>query len=172
MIREIRKIGDPTLRRKAKKVEKITPDVRKLIDDMLQTMREKQGIGLAAPQVGVGLRVAVVELDKDDELPGSGQTYVLVNPELAQVSVEEDVAQEGCLSIPGWRGMVQRPARVTVRAMDKDGKRIKFDAEGYVARAIQHEIDHLDGILFTDKLTAPDQIWRVDENAKDDDSAA
>lgn len=170
MIREIRKIGDPVLRRKTKKVEKVTPDVRKLIDDMLQTMRDKQGIGLAAPQVGIGLRVAVVELDKDDDLPGSGQTYILVNPELAQTSVEEDVGQEGCLSIPGWRGMVQRPARVTVRAMDKDGKRIKFDAEGYVARAIQHEIDHLDGILYTDKLIAPDQIWRVDENAKDEDS--
>lgn len=169
MIREIRKIGDPVLRRKAKKVEKITPEIKRLITDMLETMRERQGIGLAAPQVGIGLRVAVVEIEPNENTPGSGQTYVLVNPELAKTSVEEEENQEGCLSIPGWRGMVQRPARVTVRAMDGAGNRVKIDAEGYLARAFQHEIDHLDGILFTDKLTAPDRIWRVDENAKDEE---
>ncbi|HQZ99907.1 MAG TPA: peptide deformylase [Thermoflexales bacterium] len=167
MIRQIRKIGDPVLRRKAKKVEKVTPEIRKLIDDMLETMRAQRGIGLAAPQVGIALRVAVVEIEKDEDTPGSGQTYVLVNPELAKTSAEEDENQEGCLSIPGWRGMVQRPSRVTVRAMDREGNRVKIDAEGYVARAFQHEIDHLDGVLFTDKLTAPDRIWRVDENAPD-----
>lgn len=168
MIRSVNKIGDPILRRKAKKVEKISRDTQKLIDDMIETMRAHRGIGLAAPQVGVGQRVAVVELDKDEAVPGSGVTHVLVNPEIVKSSAEVWENQEGCLSIPGWRGEVERPLKVMVRALDRDGNRVRIEAEGWVARAIQHEIDHLDGILFIDKLVAPDRIWRVDESKAED----
>lgn len=168
MIRSICRIGDPVLRRKAKKVEKVTRDIQKLADDMVETMRASRGIGLAAPQVGVGQRVAVVELDKDEAVPGSGVTYVLINPEVVKSSADVWESQEGCLSIPGWRGVVERPHKVVVRALDRDGNRVRLEAEGWLARAIQHEIDHLDGVLFIDKLVAPDRIWRVDENAVDD----
>lgn len=167
MVRVIRKIGDPALRRKAKKIEKVTRDVQKLLDDMVETMRAGNGIGLAAPQVGVAQRALVVELEQDEKVPGSGMTYALVNPEVVHRSEEVWENQEGCLSIPGWRGEVERPYRVTVKALDRDGNRVRIEAEGWVARALQHEIDHLEGMLFIDKLVAPDRIWRVEEPQKE-----
>jgi len=167
MVRVIRKIGDPALRRKAKKIEKVTRDVQKLLDDMVETMRAGYGIGLAAPQVGVAQRALVVELEQDEKVPGSGMTYALVNPEVVHRSEEVWENQEGCLSIPGWRGEVERPYRVTVKALDRDGNRVRIEAEGWVARALQHEIDHLEGVLFIDKLVAPDRIWRVEEPQKE-----
>ena len=167
-VRKIRMIGDPVLRKKAKKVEKLSKDHQKLIDDMVVTMHAANGVGLAAPQVGISERIAVVEMEKDENIPGSGETYILINPEISKASEETDDHAEGCLSIPGWQGEVTRPLRVTVKAMDRKGNRIKFDVEGHVARAIQHEIDHLDGVLYVDKLVAPDRIWRIqdDENAE------
>jgi len=167
-VRKIRMIGDPVLRKKAKKVAKLTRDHQKLIDDMVVTMHAANGVGLAAPQIGVSERIAVVELELDEKVPGSGQTYVLINPEISQMSPEQDEHAEGCLSIPGWQGEVARPLRVTVKAMDRKGNRIKFEAEGHVARAIQHEIDHLDGVLYVDKLIAPDRIWRIQDNESED----
>jgi peptide deformylase len=163
MIRPIRKIGDPVLRKKAKKVEKITRDTLKLIADMVETMHHAHGQGLAAPQVGVSLRVAVVEVPKSDDVPGSGVLYTLINPEVVKQSVETWEFQEGCLSIPGWRGDVARPCRVVVRALDRHGNRVKYEVEGHVARAFLHEIDHLDGVLYIDKLISPDRVWRVNE---------
>lgn len=162
MNRPIRKIGDPVLRRKAKKVEKITKETQRLIDDMIETMHAADGIGLAAPQVGVLQRIAVVEIEADEKIPGSGKLYVLINPEVVARSEEEEIGVEGCLSIPGWQGEVARPARITVRALDRNGQRYKLEAEGLLARAILHEIDHLDGILFLDRLVAPDRVWRVE----------
>jgi peptide deformylase len=138
-----------------------------LLDDMLETMRAGNGIGLAAPQVGVLQRALVVEIEQDDKIPGSGVVYALVNPEIAHRSEDTWENQEGCLSIPGWRGEVERPYKVTVKALDRDGNRVRFEAEGWVARALQHEIDHLDGVLFIDRLVAPDRVWRVDETAKE-----
>ena len=167
MLREIRKIGDPVLRRKAKKIEKVNRDTQKLLDDLLETMRSGNGIGLAAPQVGVLQRALVVELEQDEDIPGSGIAYALVNPEIVRRSEETWENQEGCLSIPGWRGEVDRPYRVTVKALDRDGNRVRIEAEGWVARALQHEIDHLDGVLFIDKLVTPDRIWRVEEPQKE-----
>jgi peptide deformylase len=164
MVREIKKIGDPVLRRKAKKVEKVTKETRKLIDDMIETMHSAHGMGLAAPQVGVLQRVAIVEVEQNDEVPGSGQTYILINPEVVKRSEETWLNQEGCLSIPGWRGEVERPLRITVKMTDREGNRVKLDLESWVARAFMHEIDHLDGVMFIDKLVAPDRIWRVNEN--------
>ncbi len=167
MLREIRKIGDPVLRRKAKKVEKVTRDTQKLIDDMIETMHAAHGMGLAAPQVGVLQRVAVVEVEKSDDVPGSGTIYVLVNPEVVRQSDDTWQNQEGCLSIPGWRGDVERPMRVTVKALDRNGNRVKYDVEGWVARAFLHEIDHLDGVMFIDKLVSPDRMWRVEEGREE-----
>ena len=163
MVKKIRTIGDPLLRKKAKKVDKVTKEHQKLIEDMIETMRASNGIGLAAPQVGVPERIIVVEMDKDDEIPGSGVTYVLFNPELNHFSTDKDEKPEGCLSIPGWAGEVTRPLRVTVKGMDRQGNRVKFEAEGAIARAFQHEVDHLDGVLYVDKLVAPDRIWRVED---------
>lgn len=168
MILVIRKIGDPILRRKAKKVDKVTKETKKLVDDMLATMHAASGQGLAAPQIGVGQRVAVVEVPQNDEIPGSGVTYALINPEIVSVSDDNWEHQEGCLSIPGWRGDVVRPYRVVVRALDRDGNRVKHEVEGHVARAFLHEIDHLDGVLYIDKLVSPDRVWRVNEDATED----
>lgn len=167
MVREIVKLGDPVLRRKARKVEKVNRETHKLIDDMLETMRAANGLGLAAPQVGVLQRVAVVEVHEDEKLPGSGTVYALINPEVVRKSEEELASQEGCLSIPGWRGEVVRPLKITVKAMDRSGNRVKHDFEGLLARAMLHEIDHLDGVLYIDKLVAPDRIWRVPEGEEE-----
>jgi peptide deformylase len=171
MLREIRKIGDPVLRRKAKKVEKVNKETQKLIDDMLETMRAANGVGLAAPQVGVLQRVAVVEVEQKDDVPGSGVTYALINPEVVKQSEETWQHQEGCLSIPGWRGEVERPMKITLKALDRSGNRIKLDLEGWVARAILHEVDHLDGVMYIDKLVAPDRIWRVEEGEEEAEGA-
>ena len=164
MIRDVKRIGDPVLRKKAKKIGKITRDVQKLIDDMLETMHHHNGVGLAAPQVGISQRLFVVEMELSDNIPGSGVTYAIINPELVRTAGEPLVAQEGCLSIPGWRGEVQRPASAIVKGLDRNGSRIKLEVEGGIARAMLHELDHLDGVLFIDKLIAPDKIWPVDES--------
>jgi peptide deformylase len=167
MIRKIRTIGDPVLRKKARKVDKPNRDHQKLIDDMIETMRASDGIGLAAPQIGIPERIIVVELEQDENNPGSGITYALVNPELSNYSTDKDDKAEGCLSIPGWAGEVARSLRVTVKGMDRQGNRVKFEAEGAVARAFQHEVDHLDGVLYVDKLIAPDRVWRVEDKDKE-----
>jgi peptide deformylase len=141
---QIRKIGDPVLRTKAKKIDEITEKINDLIDNMFETMYAEDGIGLAAPQVGILKRIAVVDIQEDNKI-------VLINPEI----IEEEgkaVMEEGCLSIPGETGDVIRAEKIKVRTLDRDGNEIEFKAEGLEARAIQHEIDHLDGILFIDKV--------------------
>jgi len=168
MVREIRKIGDPVLRKKAKKVEKINKDTLKLLDDMRETMRSVHGAGLAAPQVGVSQRVALVEVPQKEDIPGSGVLYELINPEVVKQFDDTWEHQEGCLSIPGWRGDVSRPIKIVVRAQDRTGTRIKHEVEGHIARAFLHEIDHLDGVLYIDKLVSPDRVWRVNEDADED----
>jgi peptide deformylase len=172
MIREIRKIGDPVLRKKAKKVEKISKDTQKLLDDMIETMHKANGMGLAAPQVGISQRIAIVEVPRDEidknAEAGAVVQYQLINPEVMKQSEDTWEHQEGCLSIPGWRGDVVRPSKIVVRALDREGNRLKIEAEGMLARALLHEIDHLDGVLYIDKLVSPDRVWRVDEDATED----
>jgi peptide deformylase len=168
MIRPIRKLGDPVLRKRANKIEKITKDTLKLIDDMVETMHDNAGIGLAAPQVGVSQRIAVIELLKTDEHPKAGVLFTLINPEVLKVSTEKVTAQEGCLSIPGWVGEVERPIKLVVKAMDRHGNRVKHEVDGWLARAMLHEIDHLDGVLYIDKLIAPERIWPVEEAKVDE----
>ncbi|MHB8508404.1 MAG: peptide deformylase [Candidatus Dormibacteria bacterium] len=153
MIREIVKVEDARLRTKCPRVPKVDQDIQRLIDDMVDTMRG-QGIGLAAPQVGVLLRVIVC--DVDDHL------HVIVNPEIVRTEGSQ-VGIEGCLSIPGYVGEVERHERVVVKGRNRNGKEIRVKAEGLLSRCLQHEIDHVDGILFTDRLTDPATFRRVDD---------
>ncbi|MBO8167843.1 MAG: peptide deformylase [Thermoanaerobacteraceae bacterium] len=141
---QIVKQGDPVLREKARPVSKINANILKLLDNMADTMYDAEGVGLAAPQIGISKRVIVVDC-------GEG-LIELINPEIVEAEGSEtDV--EGCLSIPGVQGMVPRAAKVKVRGLDRNGKKVELTATGLLARALQHEIDHLDGILFIDKVT-------------------
>lgn len=145
-ILNIRKIGDPVLRTKSRKVEKITKRTKELLDNMADTMYAAPGVGLAAPQVGILQRIAIIDVDDENGL------VELINPVITKYSKEKVIVEEGCLSIPGKNGEVVRPARVTVKALNRDGKEIEIETDGYLARAIQHEVDHLEGVLFVDKI--------------------
>jgi len=160
-VREIITSENPTLRRKAKKVSKITPELQRLADDMLETLHAANGAGLAAPQVAQSIRLFVAELEENEENPGSGKVYVVFNPEYIWQSPELVDGAEGCLSIPGWAGEVARHHKVVVKGLDKYGKRVRLEVEGYLARVFQHEIDHLDGVLFTDRISDPNKIWEI-----------
>ena len=144
---DIRVLGDPILRQETKVVETVTDEHRRLIDDMFETMHAAKGIGLAAPQVGRTERIAVVDVQ------GGSQPIALVNPEIIQSSSDTDKSEEGCLSIPDVYGDVERPARVIVRALDRDGQAFELEANELLARCVQHEIDHLHGKLFIDYLS-------------------
>jgi peptide deformylase len=141
---QIRKIGDPVLRIKAKKIEEVTKKTNDLIDNMFETMYAEDGVGLAAPQIGISKRIAVVDVREDNKI-------VLINPEII-AEEGKAIMEEGCLSIPGETGDVIRSQNIKVKSLDRKGNEIEFEAEGYEARAIQHEIDHLNGILFIDKV--------------------
>ena len=153
-IREIIVLPDKQLRLVSKPIEKVTPEIRKLADDMLETMYDAPGIGLAGIQVAQPLRIITMDLAKRDE---EGETKprprVFINPEVLSASEELSVYEEGCLSIPEYYEEVERPARVRLRFTDLDGKQHEEDAEGLFATCIQHEIDHLNGVLFIDYLS-------------------
>ena len=145
-LRTIREVGDDVLRKKTKPVEQVTPAILTLLDDMLETLEDVGGAGLAAPQVGILRRVAIINI------PDEGAFYEMINPEIIEAGeLKEDI--EGCLSITGFAGLVERPKHVKVRAFDRNLEPYEIEAEGFVAVAICHEIDHLDGILYTDKAT-------------------
>lgn len=160
-IREIITLGHPTLRQKARKVTKFGPEVKQLIDDMIETMRAAPGVGLAAPQVNVAERVIVVELPADEEEGTPAELYAFVNPEIIKVSREKEEDQEGCLSIPGYVGEVERHTEIVVRGQDAFGKPQRVRAYDYLARIFQHEIDHLDGVLFIDRVSDPSKIRKI-----------
>jgi peptide deformylase len=141
----LRVLGDPILRAETNKVTEITADIRRLIDDMFETMYAARGIGLAAPQVGRTERLTVVNVD-DEPL-------VLINPEIIEFSTPTDKAEEGCLSIPDIYADVERPESIRFRAMDRDGKTFEREATELLARCVQHEIDHLHGKMFIDYLS-------------------
>jgi peptide deformylase len=144
---EVRLLGDPVLRKKAEDVTVITDELRRLIADMFDTMYAEEGVGLAAPQVGISDRVIVVDPHDDETKP-----FALINPEILEASRETEKNEEGCLSIPGVRDMVERASSVRVRGMTETGEVREFEAEGLVSRILQHEVDHLDGILFFDRV--------------------
>jgi len=149
MVREILKYGAPELVQESDPIEVVDEQLRELAQDMLETMYDAPGVGLAAPQVGTNRRLIVVDVTSGEE-PGRGM--VLVNPELVESNGSEK-SEEGCLSIPGFTAVVQRPMNVKVKAMDLDGNKIEVDAEDLEARVLCHEIDHLDGILYLDRIS-------------------
>jgi len=159
-VRRIILANNPILRKKSKKVKHFGEALQVLIDDMVETMRAANGAGLAAPQVGVLERVIVVQLPEDEEDPQSGQLFALCNPQIVRADGEEQ-GEEGCLCLPGFVGDVKRATSVTVKAQDRRGKKVRIKAEGFLARAFQHEVDHLDGILYIDRVESPDKIQRI-----------
>ncbi len=154
-IRPILTFESPVLREKSKKVSRVDASIVRLLDDLAETMLAAPGAGLAANQVGVALRVCVVKGDEN-------QIYQLVNPEIVKGEGVQ-VGYEGCLSYPGWVGKVARHETVKVKALNRKGKEVRITASGFTARAFQHEIDHLDGVLFTDRLTSLDTLTRVED---------
>jgi peptide deformylase len=160
-VREIITSENPVLRRKAKKTQKITSQLQALVDDMVETLHAADGLGLAAPQVAVSERLFVAEIEESEEHPGSGKLYVVFNPEYVFRSNEKVDSPEGCLSIPGWAGEVSRHYKIVIKGLDRHGKRVRIEAQGLLARVFQHEMDHLDGVLFTDRITDPEKIWEI-----------
>ena len=163
-VRPILNFDQPVLREKAKKVARVDTSIQRLIDDLAETMLAAPGAGLAAPQIGVPLRVCVVKGDDN-------QIWALVNPEIVR-SDGVQVGYEGCLSYPGWVGEVARYETVVVKGRNRRGKEVRIKSNGFTARAFQHELDHLDGVLFIDRLTNLDTLQRVEDLLAEDQEAA
>jgi peptide deformylase len=161
-------LPDEGLRQKARPVTKFDDDLQTLIDNMIETMRVANGVGLAAPQIGQSLQLAVIEtLPKTDEegedIPNSRELFVIVNPRIVWESRDVTDGIEGCLSIPGYLGEVERAYSIRLRAQDRRGKPLKLRLKGWTARIFQHEIDHLNGVLYIDKLTDRENFWTDEE---------
>jgi len=156
-ILKIVSVPDPVLRRKAHKVNEFGKDFQTLVDDMIETLREAPGVGLAAPQVGLSEQLIVVEYGDDEDENVPKKLYVVANPEIIQTSSETVEGLEGCLSVPDLVGTVERFQSVVVRGLNRHGQPVKIKASDWMARIFQHEIDHLNGILFTDRT---DKVWK------------
>ena len=157
-------MDNPVLHQKAKRVGGIGNSIQKLIDDMIETMHYTGGVGLAAPQVGIPLQVVVIELPESQ-----GNVITLLNPELVKSSGEHEVL-EGCLSLPGYRGELKRALSVTVKGRDRHGKQIRLKADGLLAHALQHEIDHINGVVYIDRLESRDKLSRIGPSDEDESS--
>ena len=157
-------LPEKILRQKARPVTLFDEELQQLIDDMIETMRDAPGVGLAAPQIGRPLRLTVIETlpevdEEGNEIEESRELYVIANPEIVWTSRQMVDGIEGCLSIPGYLGEVDRHQSIRVRAQDRHGKPIKLKVSGWTARIFQHEIDHLNGVLYIDRLTEPENFW-------------
>ena len=163
-IREIITLPHPTLRRKARKVTEVDKPLQALIDDMIETMREAPGVGLAAPQVNESIRLIVVEYADDEDEEDGKETpkklFVAINPEIVAASDEMVTGIEACLSIPGMVGEVERHEAIIIKALNRHGKPYKIKAEGWLARIFQHEMDHLDGVVYPDRAS---RVWTPSE---------
>jgi peptide deformylase len=161
-LREVIKLPEPILRRKAHKVNDFGDDIQKLVDDMIETLRDEPGVGLAAPQVNVSLRVIVVEYPEDDtQEDAEPKIFIVINPEIKSMSENMVLGMEGCLSVPNLVGEVERSEEIVVEGLNRRGKKQKIRAKGWLARIFQHEIDHVNGILFIDravKLYQPEEV--------------
>jgi peptide deformylase len=157
---EIITLPQAILRHKARKVSDFDPDFQTLVNDMIDTMRQAPGVGLAAPQVGESSRLIVVEYGDEENEETPPKLYVMVNPEITRSSQETVLGTEGCLSVPGIQGDVERMEAVTVKGLNRHGHPMTVKAKGWLARIFQHEIDHLDGILFVDRA---EKIWKAEE---------
>ncbi|HXD10646.1 MAG TPA: peptide deformylase [Anaerolineales bacterium] len=168
-LRTIVTLPDPVLKRKARAVTKFDKSLHTLLDDMVETMREAPGVGLAAPQIGLSDRIIVIEYyereedEENEEAPK--KVWAVINPEIVKTSEETLMGVEGCLSIPGLVGEVERHAEVQVKGLNRHGKPMKVKAKGWLARIFQHEIDHLNGVLFTERAT---RVWRPSQEVEAD----
>lgn len=162
-------IGNPILRKKSHKIAKVTAETRRLAKEMLETMRAEHGVGLAAPQVGQLVRLIVIEYPENDEVEGSPlRTYQVVNPEITWRSEEMTMGVEGCLSVRGLAGEVERHESIKVKGLDVYGRPVKYDLNGWIARIFQHEIDHLDGVCYVDRS---DNVWQLESEDGDEENA-
>lgn len=153
-ILSIRTVPDPVLRQKAKRVRSVDGSIHKLIGDMIETMHAAPGVGLAAPQVGISLRVIVIGLPEQEDI-------ALVNPQIVRRKGER-VVNEGCLSVPGYIGQLKRAESVTVKGRDRNGREVRIKAEELLAQALEHEIDHINGVLYIDRLESKDDLRRIE----------
>jgi peptide deformylase len=151
----IRVLPDPVLKQKAKKISGLDNSVRKLIANMKETMVDANGVGLAAPQVGIGLRLVVIRINEDEDY------IVLINPEVIKRSGEREI-DEKCLSVPGYAGLVKRACSVTVKGRDENWKEVRIKGEELLAQALEHEIDHLNGILYVDHVESQDKLRKIE----------
>ncbi len=163
-LRKIVTVPNDVLRKKAHTVTKFDNELRTLIDDMVDTMRDAPGVGLAAPQVGILQRLVVIEYGDDEDETVPPKLYAVVNPEITRASSDKEIGVEGCLSIPGFVGDVERSTSIVVKGQNKHGQNVKYKLDGWVARIFQHEIDHLEGVLFTDLA---ESIWKPDADYVD-----
>ncbi len=166
-LRKIVTLPEPVLRRKAHAVTKVDKNLQTLIDDMIETMRDAPGVGLAAPQIGLSERLIVVEYceraEDVDKEEAPKKVWAVLNPEIVKASEEKLLGVEGCLSIPGLVGEVERHAAIQVKGLNRHGKPLKIKAEGWLARIFQHEVDHLNGVLFTDRAT---RVWKPEDEVE------
>src|SRR4051794_4113151 len=160
---------DPILREKAKRIKTFDASLRKLAANMFETMHAYKGVGLAGPQIGQPIRMLVAEYVPEPKEKERGFKVALCNPEIVKASDEMDTAPEGCLSIPGWIGEVPRHVGITVKGQTPEGKEIRIKAQDYYARVLQHEIDHLDGILFTDRVVDIKTLRRIDPGTSEEE---
>jgi peptide deformylase len=165
VVRRIVTVPEKILRRKARKVTNFDGDLQTLIDDMVETMREAPGVGLAAPQVNVPMRVIVVEFGDEEDVDAPARLFTVVNPVITRPSNEAVLGVEGCLSIPGIIGDVERPDSVIVKGQNRNGQSFKIKARGWLARIFQHEVDHLNGVLYVDRA---ERIWRPEDEPGED----
>lgn len=164
-IRPIVTAENPLLREKSKKVSQFGSALHDLVEDMFDSMHAANGLGLAAPQIGVLRRVFIVqmlpEFDEEGNQIAEGETYVLVNPEIVKARGEEKI-EEACLSVPGYQGRVRRATHVLIKGQDVEGKSVRYRGNGLLAQAFQHESDHLNGVLYIDRIESPEDLWRVE----------
>lgn len=158
VVKPIRTVPDPVLRQKAKRVKKIDKSIHKLVADMRDTLTSANGVGLAAPQVGISLRVIIISIPHEDR---KNDEYCFINPEVVRRTGER-VVKEGCLSIPGYIGEIKRSERIRVKGLDANGQEQKMSAEGLLAEALEHEIDHLNGVLYVDYLESQDKLQKIE----------
>jgi peptide deformylase len=156
-IKKIVTLPESVLRRKARKITEFDQDFRNLVEDMIETMRDAPGVGLAAPQIGMSVRLVVVEFGVEDDEEAPKKLYVLANPEITEQSSDTVVGIEGCLSVPGLVGEVERSNKISIKGQNRAGKPVKIKAEGWLARIFLHEMDHLDGVLYTDRAS---KVWQ------------
>jgi peptide deformylase len=162
-VRPILTVPDPILRQRAKRVKKIDKSIQKLVSDMCETLTSANGVGLAAPQIGTSLRVIVISIPQKDQ---KNDEYCFINPEIVRRTGER-VVREGCLSIPGYIGEIKRSEQVRVKGVDATGKELKLRAEGLLAEALEHEIDHLNGVLYVDHLESQDKLQKLEPETEE-----